>query len=64
MSLRKIHGTSREEFRAATGFDYAELCRDQLPWLRREGLIDDSGDRLRLTPRGLFVSDGIFAELV
>ncbi len=64
MSLRQIRGVGREEFRAATGFDYAELCRDQLTWLRREGLIDDSGDRLRLTPRGLFVSDGIFAELV
>ena len=64
MWLRRLAGVRRDEFRAATGFDYAELCRESLPWLRREGLLDDAGDRLRLTERGLFVSDGIFAELV
>lgn len=64
MSLRRLGGVGREEFRAATGFDYAELCRDALPWLCREGLLCDADGRLRLTPRGLFVSDGVFAELV
>ncbi|MCS6771992.1 MAG: radical SAM family heme chaperone HemW [Kiritimatiellae bacterium] len=64
MSLRRLDGVSRHEFRSLTGYDYAELCADALPWLIREGLLDDSGDRLRLTEKGLFVSDSIFAELV
>lgn len=64
MSLRRIDGVAREEFRAQTGFDYQLLCAEALPWLIREGLLDDSSDRLRLTEKGLFVSDSIFAELV
>lgn len=64
MSLRQLGGVEREWFKQQTGFDFAELCRDALPMLTREGLLDDSDDRLRLTSRGLFLSDGIFAELV
>ena len=64
MALRRLDGVDADEFRALTGFDYARLCADSLPWLREEGLVDDSGNRLRLTERGLFVSDGIFAEWV
>jgi oxygen-independent coproporphyrinogen-3 oxidase len=64
MALRRLDGITAGEFRATTGFAYEELCREQLPWLRGEGLLDDAGGRLRLTERGLFVSDAIFAELV
>lgn len=64
MSLRRIEGISREEFRGVTGFDYDALCGDALALLEREGLIARTGDRLRLTASGLFVSDAIFAELV
>ena len=64
MALRRIDGVDRDEFKAWTGFDYADLAAKALPWMRKEGLIDDSDDRLRLTEKGLFVSDGIFAELV
>lgn len=64
MALRRVEGIASAEFRAATGFAYEDLCRGQLPWLRREGMIEDSGGRLRLTDRGMFVSDAVFAELV
>jgi oxygen-independent coproporphyrinogen-3 oxidase len=64
MSLRRIDGISRKEFIELTGFDYRQLCAEPLACLQREGLIDDSNDRLRLTDRGLFISDAIFAELV
>jgi oxygen-independent coproporphyrinogen-3 oxidase len=64
MALRRLDGISAGEFQAVTGFTYHALCREQLPWLCREGLLEESDNRLRLTERGLFVSDAIFAELV
>ncbi len=64
MALRQLDGIARDEFRAATGFDYRSLCADRLDWLQREGLLAEDDNRLRLTERGLFVSDAIFAELV
>lgn len=64
MALRRIDGIGAEEFCAATGFDFRVLCADTLPWLEREGLVEIRESRLRLTERGLFVSDAVFAELV
>ena len=64
MGLRRLEGISRDRFRAETEYDYRELCGDTLYWLCEEGLLEEKDDRLRLTDRGLFVSDGIFAELV
>lgn len=64
MSLRQLCGVSRAWFLQRTGFDYRVLCADALPWMVREGLLQDDGECLRLTSRGLFLSDGIFAELV
>ncbi|MGA1193695.1 MAG: radical SAM family heme chaperone HemW [Kiritimatiellia bacterium] len=64
MYLRRIDGVGRDEFRAATGFDYEELCHDPLCWLESINMIDRSAGRLRLTPQGVFVSDAVYAELV
>lgn len=64
MALRRIDGITRAEFRAITGRDLDALCGGTLRWMSREGLVDDDGTRIRLTPGGLFVSDAIFAELV
>jgi oxygen-independent coproporphyrinogen-3 oxidase len=64
MGLRRLEGISRDRFREETAFDYRDLCGDSLTWLCEEGLLEESDNRLRLTTRGLFVSDGIFAELV
>ncbi len=64
MGLRRIDGIAADEFRARTGFDARALCAEPLAWLLREGLVEDDGARLRLTERGLFVSDAIFAELI
>lgn len=64
MGLRRIEGVRRDAFRTETGFDYQELCGSTLAWLEQEGLVRTDENRLRLTDRGLFVSDGVFAELV
>jgi oxygen-independent coproporphyrinogen III oxidase len=64
MSLRRLDGVSRSAFKNQTGFDYADLCGATLRRLESLGLLDASGERLRLTEEGLFVSDGVFADLV
>jgi oxygen-independent coproporphyrinogen III oxidase len=64
MALRRRDGITRDAFRKATGYDYRHLCGDTLNWLCREGLLEDTGRRVRLTEQGLFLSDGVFAELV
>jgi oxygen-independent coproporphyrinogen-3 oxidase len=64
MGLRRLDGVSRDAFLRETGFDYRALRGPAIEWLRRERLIEDDGDRLRLTEAGLFVSDSVFAELV
>lgn len=64
MYLRRMGGVSRGEFRSATGYDYADLCREEIDWLKQIGMLQDDGEHLRLTPEGVFVSDAVFAELV
>ena len=64
MGLRRIAGWGREEFRAATGFDYDALRGPEIARLAAEGRLANEGDRLRLAEDALFVSDSVFAELV
>ncbi|OQA24399.1 MAG: Oxygen-independent coproporphyrinogen-III oxidase 1 [Verrucomicrobia bacterium ADurb.Bin345] len=64
MSLRRLDGVSRDEFRARTGFDYRALRGREIGKLVALGMLEDDGTRLRLTEKGLFVSDSVFAELV
>ena len=64
MALRRTRGINRAEFKAWTGYDYRDLCGDTIDWLCQTGLLQETGDRIHLTEQGLFVSDGVFAELV
>ncbi len=64
MSLRRLDGVSRADFRKATGFDYRALRGKEIEQLCRDGFLEETGERLRLTDKGLFVSDAVFAELV
>ena len=64
MSLRRLEGVSREEFQRTTGFDYRALRGKEIDWLCQIGLVEFAGDALRLTDKGLFLSDAVFRELV
>ena len=64
MALRQTAGLTGAEFQQTTGFDLRALCGDTLDALAREGLLEVTPERVKLTESGLFVSDGIFAELV
>lgn len=62
--LRRLDGVERAAFRRETGFDYHALRGGEIAWLARLGMLEEEDDRLRLTEKGLAVSDAVFAELV
>lgn len=64
MSLRRLDGVKRDEFQKQTGFDYRALRGKEIDGLRELGVLEESDGTLRLTEKGLFVSDSVFAELV
>jgi oxygen-independent coproporphyrinogen-3 oxidase len=64
MGLRRRDGWAREEFEAATGFDWRALCGEAIERLSALGLLEEEGGRLRLAEKALFVSDAVLAELV
>ena len=51
-------------FRRETGFDYRDLRGNEIDSLCRMGLLEERDGFLRLTEKGLFVSDSVFRELV
>lgn len=64
MGLRRTAGWTREEFRAATGFDYLELRGNEIGRLAAEGLLLAGRGRIRLPASAYFTSDAVFAALV
>jgi oxygen-independent coproporphyrinogen-3 oxidase len=63
-ALRRLEGIDPAEFAAATGFTVEQLGGEALPCLIDLGLMERSASRLRLTRRGLLVSDAIWPEFV
>ena len=62
--LRRIEGVERRWFAQRSGFEIDELIAQPLKNLIALGLLDDTGDGIRLTREGLFVSDAIWPELL
>jgi oxygen-independent coproporphyrinogen-3 oxidase len=58
--LRLDEGVDLKELNTITGFDTSEVYADVLNTLEDEGLIARSDERIRLTPRGLPISDAVF----
>ncbi len=64
MALRLTEGITWADFKNTTGLDLRTLCGPTLDWLAQQDLLEVSPERVKLTENGLFVSDGIFSELV
>jgi len=58
--LRQLDGVDAAAFAARTGFTIERLVGAVLPAHVEQGLLAFNGDRLRLTRRGLLVSDSIW----
>ncbi len=64
LGLRRMDGISPEDFRAAFDRDIMEIYGEKLIKLEKQGLITNSGDRIRLTERGIDISNYVFTEFI
>ncbi len=62
--LRMREGIHRQSFQDETGLDLYELGGEPLRRFIHQGLLEDVDGQLRLTRKGLPVSDGMWPELI
>jgi len=62
--LRRLEGVDREEFFQQTAWQVDALVSSQLARLCQLDLLQDNGRRVRLTRKGLLVSDALWPELL
>ena len=58
----KHGGVSKERFRAGTGMTPDEAFPRQIGNLKKYGLVEEDGDTLRLTDRGVFFADEVVTQ--
>jgi oxygen-independent coproporphyrinogen-3 oxidase len=63
-ALRRLNGIDLSAFAAATGFRAEQLGGDALMRFIDQGLLELRENRLRLTRRGLLISDALWPELL
>ena len=63
-SLRTIRGISPEKIKAEFGTEKETYCLTQSRKYLNNNLLESDGKILRLTRKGMFVSDGIMADLL
>jgi oxygen-independent coproporphyrinogen-3 oxidase len=64
LGLRRLRGVDKREFAAATGFEVDALAGPAIAKFAAIGLLKDDPSGVRLTREGLFVSDGLWPELL
>jgi oxygen-independent coproporphyrinogen-3 oxidase len=64
MLRRTILGIHRDDFELRTGFGLDDLLGPQIARFRNQGLLEDNGQRVRLSREGRFLADRVFCELV
>ena len=64
MLRRTVLGIDRHDFQHRTGFDLDSLAGPVIERFRAEGYLEDDGQRLRLSPEGVFVADRVLCEFL
>lgn len=64
LGLRKTEGISTEEFRSLYGKEITEAYGTQISRFKKEGLLTEEHGRLRLTPRGIDISNYVFCGFI
>lgn len=64
LGLRKTAGISAEEFSSLYGTGIKEVYGSQIRRFEKEGLLTEEDGMIRLTPRGIDVSNYVFCEFV
>ena len=62
--LRRIEGVDENEFQSETGFSIEQLSGEKIDAFCRQGLLERLDSRLKLTRKGLLVSDAIWPDLI
>ena len=63
-SLRRLAGLDREDFTSRTGYEIDDLAGPALAKHVEWKLLEDDGRRIRLTRKGLLVSDAIWPDFL
>ncbi|WP_372795887.1 radical SAM family heme chaperone HemW [Pontiella sp.] len=64
MWLRMTDGFDLNEFEKVTGFSADALCGEGIESMLEENLLQRTGNRLRLAPDALFISNAVFSQLL
>ena len=64
LGLRVLEGVSKEQFREQFSCELRVVYRKELEKLEQEGLLEEEGDFVRLTSRGIDLSNPVLAEFL
>lgn len=64
LGLRRLEGVERATFAVKSGYQVDQLAGEAIRKFVELGLLSDDGLRVKLTREGLFVSDGLWPELL
>ncbi len=64
LGLRRLEGVERANFARRSGFQVDQLAGAAIRKFVELGLLSDDGSRVKLTRAGLYVSDGLWPELL
>lgn len=64
LGLRLTEGVDQEEFRRNFGKTVEDIYGKQIRSFLEKGLLEREGKRLKLTPRGIDVSNVVFAAFL
>ena len=64
VGLRRAAGVERDSFWRATGYDLDELAGPIVEQQCARGLLEDTGDSIRLTREGRFLADSVIIEFL
>lgn len=64
LGLRVLEGVSKEQFREHFSCELNVVYRKELEKLEQEGLLEEEGDFVRLTSRGIDLSNPVLAEFL
>jgi oxygen-independent coproporphyrinogen-3 oxidase len=63
-AMRRLAGVNREQFFEQSSFSVEQLLGDRLAKLVELGVVEDNGQRIKLTRKGLLLSDSVAREIL
>ncbi|RKD73046.1 anaerobic coproporphyrinogen III oxidase [Sinobaca qinghaiensis] len=64
LGLRMYAGVDKSRFKERYGMEYKEVFASTVPDLLENGLIEDDGEKVKLTPRGRLLGNEVFEKFL